>query len=294
MSANIYISAPASTPTILNQDINLNSVLQGQVGFNTPINVNLQDTLGNPVNPIATTLVGNTLTAALNIPQPSGVALQFPSASQYPSFIKGDTGWRVQNSFYFYSPPIYPAKFARLKNTTLNDYFYELETPLSVNGVSSTKRFVDLSGVQSWSLSNNLSVATIDKLTGLMFLRTPISVAPQSFDNAMASAMSYNVTILGNTYSDWYCMGKGEADAIYSGFATGGNWFDPTSLGVVIASLPALPNSLLLSDTYLDATTNFHSYSFASNGFRTAAITSKNNTNNHFAVYIHDARNLIS
>ena len=293
MSANIYISAPASTPTILNQDINLNSVLQGQVGFNTPINVNLQDTLGNPVNPIATTLVGNTLTAALNIPQPSGVALQFPSASQYPSFIKGDTGWRVQNSFYFYSPPIYPAKFARLKNTTLNDYFYELETPLSVNGVSSTKRFVDLSGVQSWSLSNNLSVATIDKLTGLMFLRTPISVAPQSFDNAMASALSYSVTILGNTYSDWYCMGKGEADAIFSGFAGAPNWIDPTSLQT-IADLPAAPNSLLLSDTYLGGTTLFHAYSFVSSGFRIATVTSKSNTNNHFAVYIHDASLLIS
>lgn len=293
MSANIYISAPASTPTILNQDINLNSVLQGQVGFNSPINVNLLDTLGNPVNPIATTLVGNNLTAALNIPQPSGVALQFPSASQYPSYTTGDTGWRVQNSFYFYNPPIYPAKFARLKNTTLNDYFYELETPLSVNGVSSTKRFVDLSGVQSWSLSNNLSVATIDKLTGLMFLRTPISVAPQSFDNAMASALSYSVTINGTTYSDWYCMGKGEADAIFSGFAGSPNWIDPTSLQT-IASIPAPPTSLMLSDTYLDSTGSFHAYSFASNGFRTATITSKGNTNNHFAIYIHDARLLIS
>ena len=100
--------------TVLNQDIFLEGVLQGQVSYQSPIYVELQNGVGVPITPTSSTLVGNTLTATLATPTPSGVALQFPKGSIRTSYQNYDSGWRTQNNVYNYTPPAYPAKFARL------------------------------------------------------------------------------------------------------------------------------------------------------------------------------------
>ena len=239
MSGNIYISSPAPTPTILNQDINLNSVLQGQVSYASPINVFLEDSLGNPITPTGSVLVGNDLTATLATPNPSGVALQFPTTSQYTSFVTGDIGWRTQNGWFDYTPPSYPAKFAELDMTAGANSWYKLKTPLRVGGVSSTQRFVDINGVQGWGLVGNANAAVIDKLTGLMFTRNLQAWGTLNWTTQNTNALAYSVVINGNTYADWYLMSLREYTSIFGMFLTSSVWNDPIS-GLTIT--PSLAN----------------------------------------------------
>ena len=242
MSGNIYISSPAPTPTILNQDINLNSVLQGQVSYASPINVFLEDSLGNPITPTGSVLVGNDLTATLATPNPSGVALQFPFPSRGVSLNTFDTGWRAQNGWFNYTPPAYPAKYAQLDTTLGANQWYRLKTALSVNGVNSTNRFVDLSGVQGWAALNNLNAAVLDKLTGLMWTRTNFGLA--QYATSLTNAASYSVTINGVLYDDWYVPSIYEMAQFFGTYSPSGAWIDPIS-GLTIYPFSA---SFMMSD----------------------------------------------
>jgi hypothetical protein len=292
MSGNIYISPPAATPTILNQDINLNSVLQGQVSYNTDINVFLEDSLGNPITPTGSVLVGNDLTATLATPNPSGVALQRPIGDQFVSYRTGDTGWRVQNQWFYYTPPTYPAKFAKLKNMTTSGYWYTLETALSVNGVSSTQRFVDASGIQSWSALNNLNLSVIDKLTGLMFTRTRSGLA-RNWNDSIDDALAYSATINGNTYSDWYLMSLQEAVQVFGNYVTSPTWTDPVS-GQTIYQFQNSA-SMFFSDTKNQGFFDQATYGFINTTNRDLqfSIVSKG-TSLNTQIFVTDVSNLIS
>jgi hypothetical protein len=291
MSGNIYISSPAPTPTILNQDINLNSVLQGQVSYASPINVFLEDSLGNPITPTGSVLVGNDLTATLATPNPSGVALQFPTPDQYISYATGDIGWRYQNGFFDYTYPAYPAKFAELDYTAGANSWYKLKTPLSVGGVSSTQRFVDINGVQGWGLVGNANVAVIDKLTGLMFTRGFTTWGTAQWINQINNALSYSVIINGNTYADWYMISLREFDSIFGQLVTLSNWVDPIS-GLTITSTLSNSQPVWLANGLTSGTTPFKQF------FRFEASTPQFDNSfqgdNYQTIRIHKAYNLIS
>jgi len=224
MSGNIYISSPTAS---LNQDIYLEGALQGQVSYQSPIYVELEDGSGTPITPTSSTLVGNTLTAVLPTPAPSGVALQFPIPSRGVSSNTGDVGWRVQNGWFDYVPPIYPTAYAELDYTLGVNCFYRLKNALSVNSVSSTNRFVDLSGVQGWAPLNNLNAATLDKLTGLMWTRS--NFGNTNYSTTISNALSYSVTINGVVYSDWYTPSMYELVQFFGTISPNGAWNDPIS-----------------------------------------------------------------
>lgn len=295
MSGNIYISPPASTPTILNQDINLNSVLQGQVSYNTDINVFLEDSLGNPITPTGSVLVGNDLTATLATPNPSGVALQFPNPSQGISTRIYDTGWRSQNGWYAYSPPAYPAKYAQLDTTQGANQWYKLKTALTVNGVSNTQRFVDLSGVQGWAVLNNLNLAVLDKLTGLMITRNPVTTgggAATWITQITTTAPSYSVVINGNTYSDWYVISLSELMAFFGTYLPASpNWTDPIT-GIPI--MPANYSRCVSADVDVASPTFVTCAYQCQNASGGTYVQYNTNTLINTFFYVHDARNLIS
>lgn len=298
MSGNIYISSPAPTPTILNQDINLNSVLQGQVSYASPINVFLEDSLGNPITPTGSVLVGNDLTATLATPNPSGVALQRPTPSTGISYRNYDTGWRAQNGWYAYTPPSYPAKYAQLDTTLGTNQWYRLKTALSVNGVSSTNRFVDLSGVQGWAALNNLNYAVLDKLTGLMFTRTFISIASGSANwiANINAAFANSVVINGNTYSNWYQFSAAEAMSLFGLYlGTGTNFVDPISGLSILTGVPTTGSNPIVTADGASispaATTQGYLTQNATGGTYTSVNT---NIALQYTLWVHDASNLIS
>jgi hypothetical protein len=284
MSGNIYISPPAPTPTILNQDINLNSVLQGQVSYNTDINVFLEDSLGNPITPTGSVLVGNDLTATLATPNPSGVALQFPIPSKIVSLNTYDTGWRTQNNWFDYVPPTYPAKYAELNKTLGITSFYELKTDLTVNGITNKQRFVDLSGVQGWAALNNLNAAFLDKLTGLLWTRTNFGAT--NYPTALTNANSYSVTINGTLFDDWYMPSMFEFVQCFGTISPNGAWSDGIT-GLTI--MPFSANFHLadrLSSTYAISS------SYAADGHQYSVFT--NGSDQQSQIRIHKAYNLIS
>lgn len=277
--------------TVLNQDIFLEGVLQGQVSYQSPIYVELQNGVGVPITPTSSTLVGNTLTATLATPTPSGVALQRPLGDQFVSFRTGDTGWRVQNSWFYYTPPVYPAKFARLKNTNTSDYWYTLETPLTVNGVTSTQRFVDVSGVQSWSALNNLNLSIIDKLTGLMFTRTRSGLS-RSWNDSIDDALAYSVTINGTTFSDWYLASLIEVVSFFGNYVTGLTWTDPVSSQTIYS----FQNSAAfnLSDTKNQGFNDQCTYAFINSGTRDLQYGNNYKGTTNSQIFVHDVKHLIS
>lgn len=291
MSGNIYISPPA---TSLNQDIYLEGALQGQVSYQSPIYVELEDGIGTPITPTSSTLVGNTLTAVLPTPAPSGVALQFPNPSQGTTYRNFDTGWRAQNGWYDYTPPVYPAKYAQLDTTLGANQWYRLKTALSVNGVSSTNRFVDLSGVQGWAALNNLNLAVLDKLTGLMIIRTPAGSGGggANWIAQFNTAASYSVTINGNVYSDWYLAGLAELEAIFGTyFPAAANWVDPiSSLAIMSANYGRICSAD--SDPVNPSFACQGYQCMGSNGGLFVSINTNITGNQYY--YVHDARNLIS
>lgn len=295
MSGNIYISPPASTPTILNQDINLNSVLQGQVSYASPINVFLEDSLGNTITPTGSVLVGNDLTATLGIPNPSGVALQRPNPASGISYYNYDSGWRAQNGWYAYTQPTYPAKYAQLDTTAGANQWYRLKTALTVGGISSTQRFVDVNGVQSWGTLNNANFAVIDKLTGLMFTRTPIFInaGGVNWQANISAAYAYSITINGIVYSNWYTIGVNEFMAFFGNYLPNTtNWSDPlTSQNIVTG---------FIGTRYVTADAWGLSPSALCQGYLPYSATQglyeriNTNENSQQTFWIHDASNLIS
>jgi len=285
MGSKIYLSSPASTPTALTQDLYINNVNVGAVSYQTPIFVNLQDGGATPVTPISVSKPANVATVTLPTPAPSGVALQFPIPSKVVSLNTYDTGWRTQNNWFNYTPPAYPAKFAELDNTLGITSVYKLKTALTVNGVSSTERFVDLSGVQGWAALNNLNAAFLDKLTGLLWTRTNFGVT--GYPTALTNANSYSVTINGTLFDDWYVPSMFEFNQCFGTISPNGAWFDGLT-GQTI--MPFSGSSFMLADRTsggypiaFNYDASGHLYSFYTNG-----------SDQHGQIRIHKATNLIS
>jgi len=182
-------------------DVNFNGTLEGQADTTIPIEVNLADGV-NPVTPTSVALTGNDLDIVIPAPVvPSGVLFKTIEPSQYTSYRTGDEGWRVQNGFFDYTPPTNPKAVAELDFTSPN-FFNVLKNPLVVNGVSSTTRFVDVNGIQTFSVTGNANLVVIDKLTGMMYTRDNPAVA--TWNNLIDIALSYSLVVNTINYNDWY------------------------------------------------------------------------------------------
>jgi hypothetical protein len=293
------IDVTGSGPGIsLTKDIFVNNSLIGPFDSTSDVEVFLQNGSGTPIVPTSSILVGNDLTITANIPVASGVALQRPTPSSGISYRNYDTGWRAQNGWYAYNPPTYPAKYAQLDTTLGVNQWYRLKTALTVNGVSSTNRFVDLSGVQGWPALNNLNYAVLDKLTGLMFTRAFISIVSGS-SNWIANinaAFANSQVINGNTYSDWYQFSAAEAMSLFGLYlGTGTNFVDPISSLSILTGVPTTgTNPIVTADGASispAATTQGYLNQNATGGTYTSVNT---NVALQYTLWVHDASNLIS
>lgn len=291
--AGIDVTGPGAG-LALQKDIYVNNSLIGPFDATSDVDVFLEDTGGNPITPVSSVLVGNDLTITANIPNPSGVALRRPIGDQFISYRTGDTGWRVQNSWYYYTPPAYPAKFAQLKNTITSEYWYTLQTPLTVNGVTSTERFVDITGVQGWSTLNNANLSIIDKLTGLMFTRTRNGISPtRGWNDSIDDAVAYSVIIGGQTFSNWYLMSLCEAVDIFGNYVSSPTWTDPTSGQLLYQFVNSA--TFPLSDTKNQGFFDWCNYGFIFTTNRDLywGVVHKG-TSFNTQIFVHDVSNLIS
>jgi hypothetical protein len=265
-----------------NIDVNFNGTLEGTADATIPLNVNLTDSIGD-VTPTSVALTGNDLD--ILIPDaiiPSGVLFKTIQPSQYTSYRTGDEGWRVQNGWFDYTPPTSPKAIAELDFTNAN-MFSILKNPLVVNGVSSTTRFVDINGIQAFSATGNANLATIDKLTGLMYYRfnPPVTDWNTAIDNSLA----FTLTLNGITYSDWYVTTNKELLNTVHNYAGISVLNDPAT-GVLL-----WPNNFnyWTSTTYADGTTLAWFYANLTRGLGSLIKTDLRNS-----YYVTNARNLIT
>jgi hypothetical protein len=211
--------------------INVNSVDRGDVVSVKTIDVNLEDSLGDPVTPTSVGLVGNTLT--IEVPSggsPSGVLFQFPSSIQRTSYRTGDSGWLTQNGWFDYTPPTTPAAIAELDYTSAN-FNFVLKNNLIVDGVSSKVRFVDVDGGQTFSATGNKNLLLIDKLTGIGIYRQQI--AAKAWNTHIDDADALSVTIDSVVYDEWYMIPMSVFLKIFGGIYKQNNIVD-TSTSVII------------------------------------------------------------
>ena len=292
--AGVDITGPGAGIS-LSKDIYVNTSLIGSFDATEDVNVFLEDTGGNPITPTSSVLVGNDLTITANIPNPSGVALQRPNPASGISYYNYDSGWRAQNGWYSYTPPTYPAKYAQLDTTAGANQWYRLKTALTVGGVSSTQRFVDVNGVQSWGTLNNANYAVVDKLTGLMFTRTPINISAggPNWQANIAAAYAYSITINSVVYSDWYMIGADEFMAFFGLYLPNTtNWADPLTSQNIVTGFNGT--------RYVTADAWGPSPGAVCQGYQPWSATQglyeriNTNENNQQTFWIHDASNLIS
>jgi hypothetical protein len=143
--------------------------------------------------------------------------LRFPVADAHTSYRNGDVGWRLQNGWFDYVPPANPAKYANLDAAFGINYWYVLQTALTVDGVTNTQRFVDVDGGQTFSATGNKDKVVIDKLTGLMWVRNPrvAGGANRLWDSAIDTALAHSVVVDGVTYDDWFLPSMTELISLF-------------------------------------------------------------------------------
>ena len=229
VGANIQVVVDSDTPILLN------GTPQGDIVNWTPIDVNLEDSLGNPVAPLASGLVANTLT--IEVPTgvtPAGVAFKIPPCTQTTSFATGptpqDEGWRFINGWWDYVAPTTPEKTAELQYSLGANFWYRLQQTLRVGAVTSNVRFVDVDGGQTWDIAGNKNYVAIDKLTGLMFIRyADIAPLNQNWQNMINTVSALSIIVDGVLYDDWYMPSLMEMALLFGGARTSVTWNDPVS-----------------------------------------------------------------
>jgi hypothetical protein len=213
---------------------------------------------------------------------PSGVLFKTIDAQQRTSYRTGDEGWRSQNGWFDYTPPTTPKSIAELDYTSAN-FFNVLASPLVVNGVSSTTRFVDVNGIQTFSATGNANLVVIDKLNGKMYTRTLLSSL--TWNNLIDDALSHSIVVNSITYDDWYLYCNNEANSIYHNFAGVLPNVD-TLTGIAI--LAYFPSSWTSSTDPNNTNNGFYS----AQDFRVLARLVK--TTALRGVYVRDCKNLIT
>lgn len=266
--------------TLPDQQINVNSVDEGDIPSVGTIDIDLSDGV-NPVVPTSVTITGRTIDVVVPAAAtPSGVLFKTIEPSQYTSYRTGDEGWRFQNGLFNYTPPTYPKVITQLDLSIGSNGVDILKSPLIVNGVSNTHRFVDVFGAKA----TNASVLIIDKLTGIAHTRG--ATTSTDWNGAIDNALIYSITLNSITFSDWYLISKNELLNIARDYA-GINNFSLVDNSALLISAPA---NLYSSTTYAATTTSMLHFRIANYDF--TAVTKGNTFLG--AIYITNARNLIT
>jgi hypothetical protein len=270
-----YATTVVSGGTLIlpDQSIQNNGVASGFIPSVGTINVTTN------VAPTSFSVSGRTIDIVVPAgSSPSGVQFQFPIPIQRTSYRTGDEGWRVQNGWYDYTPPAMPKVVAEL-DYTITNWADTLSSALIVNGVSSTNRFVDAFGAK---IAGGASVV-IDKLQGVAFTRSTINKA--NWNAAIDDALTFSVTVNSITFADWYCVGL--------------NDILPTTrmeASVGFAQLIDLSAQLFIfSNNVYTATTNpANTAQMWHVVFSSRNYTAIDKTFGISAIYVHDAKNLIT
>jgi hypothetical protein len=266
-------------------NINVNSSPIGQIENWQTIEVDLEDSGGNPVIPTNINLTGNTLTLEVNAGiTPAGVAFQKVDADQYTSYRTGDIGWRLQNGWYdFFNPPN-PKAIAELDPAAGLNWWFVLKNPLVVGGVSSTVRFVDVDGLQVFPSANDKDLVVIDKLTGLMYTRTDL--LDSTWNNFIDNALAYSIVVDGVTYDDWFGASLYELYSIYNRQSISTNSIIDSATSVTVLAPGGFPWS---ASTRRNSTT----LAYIFRPFESFE-QSENKGNTHRQIYVRKAYNLIT
>jgi hypothetical protein len=285
-SGSTYVSSVNSGGTLIlpNQTININSTGSGLIPSVGTIGINLTDSgSGAIITPTSTTITGRNIDIKFPTPSPilSGVLFKTIEPVQYTSYRNRDEGWRVQNGFYNYTPPTNPKTIAELDYSQTN-YFNILKNPLVVNGISSTVRFVDVDGGQTFSATGNKNQVVIDKLTGMMYQRDiPFTVL--SWNTWIDNSATFTLTVNSIIYSNWFVVSFPELFNIFNRQTTQRFRDNATSVNILTGALSAN----FTSTTDIITTTNAYilgSYDIVSSSKASAL----------YAIHIRDARNLIT
>jgi hypothetical protein len=281
-NASYTNSVPSGGTLILpTQSIQNNGVASGFIPSVGTINVTTNSA------PTSFTITGRTIDIVVpSGSSPSGVLFKTIEARQRTSYRTGDEGWRSQNGWFDYTPPTNPKAIAELDYTSAN-FFNVLKNPLVVNGVSSTTRFVDINGLQTFSPPLTAGLVSIDKLTGYMLIRlTSAIISSANWNTTIDFAESYSLVVNGITYDDWYLPTESEYTEFYHQFA-GVNPEIDTLTGIrVVADY----GNQWTSTTYANATTQAKYYQRSDR-----SIKNYNKTDALSGVLlIRNARNLIT
>jgi hypothetical protein len=180
--------------------------------------------------------------------QSSGIFFNFPKGQQYTSYRVGDEGYRVQNGFFDIVLPSSPENIPQLDYSLGSNYWYRLKTPLTVGGVQSNVRFVDVNGLQVWGAANNVIDILIDKYTGLGVYRN-INALPAltSWDTGVDNGLSLSTIVQGVTFDSFYLASLEEFLLIGGQYISNG-WVDP------ITSQPVIHNTTGVADYFTSTT----------------------------------------
>ena len=280
ISTTSIVSGDTSDITAPDSTITINSASFSTYVSGATSNILVKDGTG--------TQVGSKVGSEWIVPSgssPSGVSFQKIIPRQRISYRTGDEGWRVQNGFYDYTQPATPKVYAELDNT-IGGFFSVLKSPLVVNGVSNTLRFVDVDGSQTFSATNNKSFVVIDKLTGLMYTRRVATGLPAVvWNTAIDGALTYSIVVNSITYDDWYLASFSEFVNVYH--------LDTTVLACndIVTNIELVPASgnIWTSTTHTAATTSGYYFELSP---RTIAPISKSVALN--VMLVRDARSLIT
>lgn len=259
------------------QEIQNNGVASGFIPSVGTINVTT-----NAV-PTSFTITGRTIDIVVpSGSSPSGVAFQMPKPSQYESYRTGDTGSRFQTGWYDITQPTYPKVYAEL-DYALSNGLYLMKNSLIVNGVNSTRRFVDVDGGQTFSATNNKNAVVIDKLSGLMYTRNNQVGSGGTWNDMIDQALTYSIVVNGVTYDDWYMADRSELDQ-----AIGGGYLSDPNTSVALFNQANATQ--WTSATRISSNTNAYYYDIVSFTIATLAKA----TGGQRTILVRKAHNLIT
>jgi hypothetical protein len=264
--------------------ITVNSAAFSSVESNGTENVIVKDTDG--------TLVGSKVGSEWIVPKggasPSGVLFDIVTPTQRVSYRTGDEGWRVQNGWFDYTPPVSPLAIAELDYTSAS-FIFLLNNNLVVNGISSKTRFVDVDGGQTFSATGNKDKVLIDKLTGNMITRANdlgLNVLTDTIDGAL----SLSIVVDGVTYDDWYLMSLPEYIKTFGFGNTNGNLFTDSLTSV---NLMAWNSNFMSTATTANSNTAQEYLFYNINNIGNPIIQS-NKTTTRYSILVRKCHNLIS
>lgn len=217
-STQINVPSGIAVP-IPDSQFDVNSSPIGLIISAKTTGVNLKDQDNNTITPSGIITNGNKFDIEINRVLPNGIAFQYPIYTQWSSYRPGDIGERIQNGWTndLVNPP-YPKVVSELDYSNPN-FFNVLKNPLVVNGISSTTRFVDIDGGQTFSVTGNKHLVVIDKLSGFMYYR----LANQNggnWNDVIDISLNLSIVVGGITYDDWYLASQEELELAYHNYAT--------------------------------------------------------------------------